>query len=345
MRVAIVTGANGQDGSYLCELLLEKGYSVYACIRRCSQNNLELISHLLPRLSVRYIDMNDAISISNVIREVDGRMENFERCEIYNLAAQSHVHVSFFVPDYTSECDALGPLRILECIRQATHRSKFRMYQASTSELYGDTTGSVRQSETTPFRPRSPYASAKLYAYWISRNYRESYGTFVANGILFNHESPRRGVEFVTRKLTHGMVAISKGKRDVPVEVGNLDAKRDWGHAKDYVKSMWMILQHEKPDDWVIATGEVHSVRDVINIIARRLNIDLVWETRDGLESARDASGRVWIQQSVKYMRPNDVVYLCGDSTKARCELNWSPTVTFEQLIEEMVDSDLGNAA
>ena len=345
MRVAIVTGANGQDGSYLCELLLEKGYTVYACIRRCSQNNLGLISHLLPRLSIRYIDMNDAISISNVVREVDGQMDKYERCEIYNLAAQSHVHVSFFVPDYTSECDALGPLRILECIRQATHRSKFRMYQASTSELYGDTTGSVQQSETTPFRPRSPYATAKLYAYWISRNYRESYGIFIANGILFNHESPRRGVEFVTRKLTHGMVAISKGRRDAPVEVGNLDAKRDWGHAKDYVRSMWMILQHEKPDDWVVATGEVHSVRDVINIISQRLNVDLVWEKHEGLESARDASGRVWIQQSVKYMRPNDVVYLCGDSTKARQELGWSPTVTFEQLIREMVDSDLGNGA
>jgi GDPmannose 4,6-dehydratase len=343
MRVAIVTGANGQDGSYLCELLLEKGYRVFACVRRSAQDNLGLIRHILSRLELRYIDMNDAISLSNVVREVDELLPSYERCEIYNLAAQSHVHVSFFVPDYTSECDALGLLRILECVRQSKHREKMRVYQASTSELYGDTTGYDMQSETTPFRPRSPYATAKLYAFWISRNYRDSYGMFISNGILFNHESPRRGIEFITRKLTHGMCQLANGRQITPVLVGNLDAKRDWGYAKDYVYAMWRMLQHEKADDWVVATGEVHSVREVIACIAKRLEVSLVWNVdSNGLEYAEDSNGRVWIQQSQSYMRPNDVTYLCGDSTKIRRDLEWSSSVTFEQLLNMMVDSDLG---
>jgi GDPmannose 4,6-dehydratase len=340
-RIAIVTGANGQDGSYLCELLLEKGYRVFACIRRSSQDTLALIRPILSRLEVRYIDMNDAISLSNVIREVDSLLPSYERCEIYNLAAQSHVHVSFFVPDYTSECDALGLLRVLECVRQSTHRSKMRVYQASTSELYGDTTGYAMQSETTPFRPKSPYATAKLYAFWISRNYRESYGMFICNGILFNHESPRRGVEFITRKLTKGMADLAAGRRTAPVTIGNLDAKRDWGYARDYVVAMWKMLQHDRPDDWVVATGEVHSVREVVDCIAARLNVALTWRLQsDGTESAVDPTGRVWVTQSTDYMRPNDVTYLCGDASKIRRELGWESSMSFETLIHSMVDAD-----
>jgi GDPmannose 4,6-dehydratase len=340
-RLAVVTGANGQDGSYLCELLLEKGYRVFACIRRSSQDTLTLLRPILSRLDIRYIDMNDAISISNVIREVDELLPTYERCEIYNLAAQSHVHVSFFIPDYTSECDALGLLRILECVRQSRHRDKMRVYQASTSELYGDTTGYEMQSETTPFRPKSPYATAKLYAYWISRNYRDSYGMFISNGILFNHESPRRGVEFVTRKLTYGMCQIAKGNRDTPVLIGNLDAKRDWGYAKDYVDGMWLMLQHDVPDDWVVSTGSVYTVRDVVHCIAKRLGISLEWKNDNGIEFAQDLSGKVWVRQSPEFMRPNDVTYLCGDSSKIREKLGWNTTVTFEELITTMVDYDL----
>lgn len=341
-RIAIVTGANGQDGSYLCELLLEKGYRVFACIRRSSQDTLGLIRHIVDRLEVRCIDMNDAVSLSNVIREVDGLLETYERCEIYNLAAQSHVHISFFVPEYTAECDALGLLRILECVRQSTHAKKMRVYQASTSELYGDTSDTLIQSETTPFRPKSPYATAKLYAYWISRNYRDSYGMFVSNGILFNHESPRRGIEFVTRKLTYGMTRLFKGLSKTPVKVGNLDSKRDWGYAKDYVEVMWRMLQHSSADDWVVATGEVHSVREVIDCICRNLGVSLTWKRNESnLEYAEDANGTVWIEQSESFLRPNDVTYLCGDSSKARRELQWEPTVTFEELIRQMTLTDL----
>jgi len=341
-RIAVVTGANGQDGSYLCELLLEKNYLVFACIRRSSQNTLDLLQPILPRLNIRYIDMNDAISLSNVIREVDELLPNYERCEIYNLAAQSHVHVSFFIPDYTSECDALGLLRILECVRQSRHCKKMRVYQASTSELYGDTTGYEMQSETTPFRPRSPYATAKLYAYWISRNYRDSYGMFICNGILFNHESPRRGVEFVTRKITRGMSELVNGTRTAPVVVGNLDSKRDWGYAKDYVDGMWAIMQHTVPDDWVLATGSVHTVRDVIQCVSNRINVPLTWKKDGaGLEYAEDATGKKWIVQSSEFMRPNDVTYLCGDSRKIRDVLGWNTSVTFEELITTMVDHDL----
>lgn len=341
-RLAIVTGANGQDGSYLCELLLEKGYRVFACIRRSSQDTLGLLHSIRSRLDVRYIDMNDAISLSNVVREVDALLPSYDRCEIYNLAAQSHVHVSFFVPDYTSECDALGLLRILECVRQSTHKDKMRVYQASTSELYGDTTGYAMQSETTPFRPRSPYATAKLYAYWISRNYRDSYGMFICNGILFNHESPRRGVEFVTRKITRGMTEMSVGARTAPIQIGNLDAKRDWGYAKDYVYAMWRMLQHDRPDDWVVATGEVHSVREVVDRVALRLGVSLTWvRGDDGLERAVDTSGTTWVCQSSEFMRPNDVTYLCGDASKIRTELGWTTSVSFEALIDKMVDADL----
>ena len=343
-RVAIVTGANGQDGSYLCELLVSKEYDVYACIRRSSQHTTSLIDHL--PIKLRYIDMNDAVSLSNVIREIDERMDDYERCEIYNLAAQSHVHVSFFVPEYTSECDALGLLRILECVRQARNSAKMRIYQASTSELYGDTTGYVTQSETTPFRPKSPYATAKLYAYWISHNYRDSYRMFISNGILFNHESPRRGIEFITRKLTLGMTRLHKGLQTTPIEIGNLDSKRDWGYAKDYVLAMWQILQHDRPDDWVVATGEVHSVREVVERIASRLGVALVWKRDEsGLEYAEDSTGRVWIRQSQAFMRPNDVTYLCGDASKIKRELDWSTSVTFEQLIDTMVDHELSQTS
>jgi GDPmannose 4,6-dehydratase len=340
-RIAVVTGANGQDGSYLCELLLEKGYTVFACVRRSSQDTLELLRPIKDRLSIRYIDMVDGISIHNVFSEVDRVLPSYERCEVYNLAAQSHVHVSFYVPDYTSQCDGLGFLRILECVRQSVHREKYRIYQASTSELYGDTTGSEMQSETTPFKPKSPYATAKLYAYWIARNYRESYGMFISNGILFNHESPRRGIEFVTRKITKGLSDLQAGRRQDPVLLGNLDAKRDWGHAKDYVQAMWMILQTDSYDDWVVATGEVHTVREVVEIVLNHFGISFEWKTgANGLESAVDSDGRIWVQQSPEYMRPNDVTYLCGDSTKIRTLLGWTPSVTFQKLIYQMIETD-----
>jgi GDPmannose 4,6-dehydratase len=340
-RIAIVTGANGQDGSYLCDLLLEKGYVVYACVRRSSQDTLGLLESLKDRLRIRYIDMVDGISIHNVFSEIDRLLPDYERCEVYNLAAQSHVHVSFYVPDYTSQSDGLGFLRILECVRQSSFRTKYRVYQASTSELYGDTTGSERQSETTPFKPRSPYATAKLYAYWIARNYRESYGMFVSNGILFNHESPRRGTEFVTRKITKGLCDLKAGRRTAPVCLGNLDAKRDWGHAYDYVRAMWMILQTDQFDDWVVATGEVHSVREVIALVLARFGVSFQWKLdADGMEQAVDETGKVWIQQSKEFMRPNDVTYLCGDSTKIREQLGWKPLVAFEELIYEMIDTD-----
>jgi GDPmannose 4,6-dehydratase len=221
-----------------------------------------------------------------------------------------------------------------------------RIYQASTSELYGDTTGYPMQSETTPFRPRSPYATAKLYAYWISHNYRDSYGMFISNGILFNHESPRRGTEFITRKLTLGMTRLFKEKQTAPIEIGNLDAKRDWGYAKDYVVAMWKILQHERPDDWVVSTGEVHSVRDVIHHISTRLGVSLVWKRDErGMEYAEDTHGKIWIRQSTRFMRPNDVTYLCGDSSKIRRELDWSTSVSFEQLIDIMTDHELSEVS
>lgn len=339
-RIAIVTGANGQDGSYLCELLLEKGYTVYACVRRSSQDTLALIRNIVGQLKIRYIDMVDGISLSSVFSEVNAVLPAYERCEVYNLAAQSHVHVSFFVPDYTAQCDGLGFLRILECIRQSPYSTKYRVYQASTSELYGDTTGSAIQSETTPFRPKSPYATAKLYAYWIARNYRESYNIFISNGILFNHESPRRGIEFVTRKITKGLCNIHTGRIQTPLRIGNLDSKRDWGHAKDYVLAMWMILQADKCDDWVVATGETHTVRDVIDISMKKLGVEFTWVTDGVIESAVDITGRVWVEQSSEFMRPNDVTYLCGDATKIRVELGWTPTVPFEDLIYQMIDTD-----
>jgi GDPmannose 4,6-dehydratase len=341
-RIAIVTGANGQDGSYLCELLVEKGYTVYACVRRSSQNTLELLKNVKDSLRIRYIDMVDAISIANVFAEVNGLLDSYERCEVYNLAAQSHVHISFYVPDYTSQCDGLGFLRILECVRQSVHSKKYRIYQASTSELYGDTTGSLLQSETTPFRPKSPYATAKLYAYWIARNYRESYGMFISNGILFNHESPRRGGEFVTRKITKGLCDIHAKRTDSPVRLGNLSAKRDWGHAHDYVTAMWMMLQSDRCDDWVVATGETHTVRDVVDISLAKLGVQFTWVVgEDNLEKAVDETGRVWVQQSTEFMRPNDVTYLCGDASKIRNELGWTPTMSFESIIYQMMSVDI----
>lgn len=338
-RVAIITGANGQDGSYLCELLLEKGYDVYACVRRSSQNTMSLISHL-PGLKIRYIDMVDGISLSNVISEVETHIDEYERCEVYNLAAQSHVFVSFQVPVYTSQCDGIGLLCLVESIRQLQHKDKYRIYQASTSELYGDTTGTTMQSETTPFRPRSPYASAKLYSYWITHNYRESYGMFICNGILFNHESPRRGLEFVTRKITKGLCDIQSGRSQGPILLGNLDSKRDWGHAKDYVAAMWTMMQTDRPDDWVVATGECHTVRDVVDRALSFLGVSASWTCENGLERCVDAAGRVWVEQSASMMRPNDVTYLCGDSTKIRKELGWKPTIAFEDLIRQMVEHD-----
>jgi len=343
-RVAIVTGANGQDGSYLCELLIEKGYTVYACVRRSSQETLGLLTNVRNKLHIRYIDMVDSISIVNVFLEVDRLLPNFERCEVYNLAAQSHVHISFFVPDYTAQCDGIGFLRILECVRQSTQKEKYRIYQASTSELYGDTHGTTIQSETTPFKPKSPYATAKLYAYWISRNYRESYGMFISNGILFNHESPRRGVEFVTRKITKGLCDMKLQRNQGPIQLGNLDAKRDWGHARDYVYAMWKILQADTYDDWVVATGETHTVRDVVNLSLNKLGVHATWTKKtDGLECAVDNTGRIWVEQSPEFMRPNDVVYLCGDASKIRNVLGWKPSTSFQDIIYEMIEHEMSS--
>jgi GDPmannose 4,6-dehydratase len=286
--------------------------------------------------------MVDGISIHNVFSEVDTIIDRYELCEVYNLAAQSHVHVSFQVPDYTAQSDGIGFLRVLECIRQSRNPSLYKVYQASTSELYGDTTGSVRQTELTPFKPKSPYATAKMYAYWISRNYRESYGMFISNGILFNHESPRRGVEFVTRKITKGLCDLYNTKRTDPVLLGNLDAKRDWGHAKDYVDAMWRILQTDTWDDWVVSTGETHSVRDIVDIVLSHLKIEYTWKTdEDGLEQAVDSSGKVWVRQDKSFMRPNDVTYLCGDSSKIQERLGWKPTTSFHDLIYQMIQADI----
>jgi GDPmannose 4,6-dehydratase len=300
---------------------------------------MSLISHL-PGLKIRYIDMVDGISISNVISEVETHIDEYERCEVYNLAAQSHVFVSFQVPVYTSQCDGIGLLCLVESIRQLQHRDKYRIYQASTSELYGDTAGTTMQSETTPFRPRSPYASAKLYSYWITHNYRESYGMFICNGILFNHESPRRGLEFVTRKITKGLCDIQSGRIQGPLLLGNLDSKRDWGHAKDYVAAMWTMMQTDRPDDWVVATGECHTVRDVVDRSLSLLGVTASWTAEKGLERCVDTTGRVWVEQSASMMRPNDVTYLCGDSSKIRTELGWKPTIAFEDLIRQMVEHD-----
>ncbi len=341
MKVALLTGITGQDGSYLAELLLEKNYCVWGIIRRSSDINTHRINHLYKNknLILRYGDMTDSSNLLHIMYEIKESYPNLDRVEVYNLAAMSHVKVSFEMPEYTGEADGIGVLRLLEAIRSSGMMDKCRFYQASTSELYGKVQ-EVPQKETTPFYPRSPYGVAKLYGYWITKNYRESYNMFACNGVLFNHESPRRGPTFVTRKITRGLNMILKGERDTLV-MGNLDAKRDWGHAKDYVEGMWRVLQADKPDDYVLSTNEFHSVREFIEKSFALRGFNIKWKG-SGLDEVGydENTGKELIFVSQKYFRPAEVEELLGDSTKARTELGWKPQYSFDDLVKEMVEED-----
>lgn len=329
MSVALITGITGQDGSYLAELLLEKGYEVHGIVRRSSLINTHRIDHIYDRLTLHYGDLTDATNIIGVIKKV-------EPDEIYNLGAQSHVKVSFETPEYTGNTDGLGTLRVLEAVRLLGMEDKVRIYQASTSELYG-LVQEVPQRETTPFYPRSPYGVAKLYGYWIVKNYRESYGLHASSGILFNHESPRRGETFVTRKITRGLSRISTGQQDV-LSLGNLDARRDWGHAKDFVEAMWLMLQQDQPDDYVIATGVQYSVRDFVEAAAPYFGMKIEWMGEGINEVGYDwNTKKPVIKVDPKYFRPAEVETLLGDATKAKEKLGWEPKTSFKELVEDMV--------
>lgn len=342
MRVALITGITGQDGSYLTEILLEKDYTVWGIIRRSSNINTNRIDHLFdnPKLILRYGDLIDSSNLIHVCFEIQNKHPDMERLEVYNLGAMSHVKVSFEMPEYTGQVDAMGTLRLLETLRNCgIDQSKIRFYQASTSELYGKVQ-EVPQKETTPFYPRSPYGVAKLYAFWITKNYRESYKMFACNGILFNHESPRRGHNFVTRKVTLGLRKILDGQQE-HIIMGNLDAKRDWGHARDFCEGMWRILQTDKPDDYVLATEEYHSVREFIEKAFAIKGFQIQWRGHGVLEEGYDAkTGKVLIRVSSKYFRPAEVEELLGDATKAREELGWERKSSFDDLIHEMVTAD-----
>lgn len=339
MKRALITGITGQDGSYLAALLLELGYEVHGIKRRASSLNTARIDHLYDdphdsgaRLHLHYGDLGDATNLIRIVQAV-------QPDEIYNLAAQSHVKVSFETPEYTANADGLGPLRLLEAIRILGLEGRTRFYQASTSELFGK--ASPPQAETTPFLPQSPYATAKLYAYWIARNYRDAYGLFAANGILFNHESPVRGETFVTRKISRSVAAITLGLQD-RLWLGNLDAKRDWGHARDYARGMWQILQHDQPDDWVLATGEAHSVREFVELAFAEVGRDVAWVGVGAEEKGIDRStGRLLVEIDPRYFRPLEVDHLLGDPTKARSLLGWQHTVGFAELVRDMVMADL----
>ena len=338
-KVALITGITGQDGSYLAELLLEKGYEVHGIIRRASTFNTKRIDHLYQdphegdvRLFLHYGDITDSSNLNRLI-------EKIRPDEIYNLAAQSHVGVSFNSPEYTAEATGVSTLRILDAIRESGVKTKF--YQASTSELFGGLPDTAPQSEKTPFYPKSPYGVAKLYSYWITVNYRESYDIFACNGILFNHESPRRGETFVTRKITRAAAAIHLGMQD-KLYLGNLDAKRDWGHAKDYVEGMWRILQQDKPQDYVLSMNETHTVREFVELAFAELGYEIEWQGTGVDEKGIDKkSGRVLVEVDPRYFRPAEVELLWGDSTKARTELGWEPKYSFMDLVKEMVQSDL----
>jgi len=347
MNVAFITGITGQDGSYLAELLLEKGYVVYGLKRHHSYINTTRIDHILHRLKMFYGDMNDGHSLMaalSAIKETHFIQEpRSSRLEIYNLAAQSHVHISFAMPEYTANSDGVGVLKILESIRNLHMIPYTRMYQASTSEMFG-MVQEIPQRETTPFYPRSPYGVAKLYGHWIVKNYRESYGMFACSGILFNHESPRRGQNFVTRKITIGIANILKGKQKT-IELGNIDALRDWGHAKDYVQGMWLMLQQEKPDDFILSTGEQYSVRVFIESAFAVVGKKIRWSGCGVDEVGIDAAtGDVLVKINPYYFRPSEVESLLGDCSKATRELGWSKKVSFEALVKEMVEYDVANA-
>ena len=328
MKVALITGITGQDGSYLAELLLDKGYEVHGIVRRSSLINTHRIDHIYERLNLHYGDLTDSTNLVRVIQMV-------KPDEIYNLGAQSHVKVSFEMPEYTGMVDGLGTLRVLEAVRLLGMEDKVRIYQASTSELYGKVQ-EVPQKETTPFYPRSPYGVAKLYGYWIIKNYREAYGMHCSSGILFNHESPRRGETFVTRKITRGLSQISCGLQDC-LYLGNLDAKRDWGHAKDYVEAMWLMLQQDEPDDYVIATGKQYSVREFVEKAAPFFGFKIEWMGEGEEEVGFDwNTRRPVIKVNPRYFRPTEVESLLGDPTKAKEKLGWEPKITFDQLVEDM---------
>jgi GDPmannose 4,6-dehydratase len=338
MKKALITGITGQDGSYLAEFLLNKGYEVHGIKRRTSLINTHRIDHLYQhpyeqnlKFILHHGDLTDATSLIRIIQEV-------QPDEIYNLAAQSHVAVSFEEPEYTANSDALGALRILEAIRILKLEKKTKYYQASTSELYGDVQ-ETPQNEKTPFYPRSPYGVAKLYAYWITVNYREAYGIYACNGILFNHESPVRGETFVTRKITRALTRIKLGLQK-ELYLGNLDAKRDWGHAKDFVKAQWLMLQQQNPEDFVIATGKQFSVRNFINLASKNLDMKIEWRGK-GLEEVGFFNGKDIIKVDPRYFRPTEVETLLGDASKAKEKLKWSPKISFEELVKEMVDEDL----
>lgn len=339
-KIALITGITGQDGSYLAELLLEKGYEVHGMKRRSSMFNTDRIDHLYKDLhenDVKFFlhhgDMTDSTNLIRIIQQV-------QPDEIYNLAAMSHVQVSFDTPEYTANADGLGTLRILEAIRILGLEKKTKFYQASTSELYG-LVQETPQKETTPFYPRSPYAVAKLYGYWITVNYREAYGIYACNGILFNHESPRRGETFVTRKITRAVARIKLGLQD-NLYLGNLSSKRDWGHAKDYVEAMWLLLQQDKPDDFVIATGQTHEVREFVDLAFKQVGINLDWQGTGLDEKGIDkATGKVLVEVDPRYFRPTEVDLLLGDATKAQTKLGWNPKISLKELCAMMVEEDL----
>ena len=327
-KIALCTGINGQDGSYLTELLLQKGYEVHGIVRRASLINTDRIDHVYDSITLHYGDLTDSTNLVRVIQQV-------QPDEIYNLGAQSHVKVSFEIPEYTGQVDALGTLRILEAVRLLGMEKKTRIYQASTSEMFGKVQ-EIPQTETTPFYPRSPYGVAKVYGYWIVKNYRESYGLHASSGILFNHESPRRGETFVTRKITRGLSSISTGQQDI-LYLGNLNAKRDWGHAQDFVEAMWLMLQQEEPDDYVIATGQQYSVRDFVEEASPYFGMNVVWEGEGLNEVGIDRNtGKTIIKVNPKYFRPAEVETLLGDATKAKEKLGWEPKTSFKQLVEDM---------
>jgi GDPmannose 4,6-dehydratase len=342
VKKALITGVTGQDGAYLAEFLLSKGYEVHGIKRRSSLFNTGRIDHIYedphnpdPRFVLHYGDMTDSTSLIHIVQKV-------QPDEVYNLAAQSHVQVSFEEPEYTANSDAVGVLRLLEAIRILGLEKKTRFYQASTSELYG-LVQEIPQKETTPFYPRSPYAVAKLYGYWIVVNYREAYGMYACNGILFNHESPLRGETFVTRKITRGLARIKVGLQE-QLFLGNLDAKRDWGHARDYIEMQWLMLQQDKPQDFVIATGQQYSVREFVQRCAKLLELDLTWQGSGVEEKATDKNGKVVVAVDPRYFRPTEVETLLGDPSKAKRELGWTPRTSFDQLVKEMVEADLKSA-
>ena len=339
-KVAFITGITGQDGSYLAELLLEKKYQVWGIIRRSSNIMTSRIDHIFDNLTLRYGDLTDSSNILNVLTNIKNTYPDIERLEVYNLGAMSHVKISFEMPEYTCDVDAMGTLRLLEAIRTCgIPLDKIRFYQASTSEMFGKVQ-EIPQRETTPFYPRSPYGVAKLYSHWITKNYRESYGMYACSGILFNHESPRRGHNFVTRKITIALGNILKGKQERLV-LGNIHSMRDWGHAKDYVNGMYLMLQQDKPDDYILSTNEYHSVKEFVEKSFKLGGFDIGWRGEGVDEVGYDVNtGRELVSISEKYFRPAEVEELLGDSTKARTELGWKPKYTFDELVREMVESD-----